>query len=74
MVIRFIISGKRKNDRRGERVKDRDKEEEEEDERHEEEEAIEKGNWPHSGISQRKQECLEEVDWENPKVLETMSG
>ena len=33
----------------------------------------EKGNWPHSGISQHKEQCKANVDWENPKVLATMS-
>ena len=36
--------------------------------------ASEKGNWPHSGISQHKEHCKEVVDWENPKVLATMNG
>ena len=36
--------------------------------------ATEKGNWAHSGISQHKEHCQESVDWENPKVLATMSG
>ena len=36
--------------------------------------AAEKGNWPHSGISQHKEQCHEAVDWENPTVLATMSG
>ena len=36
--------------------------------------AVEKGNWPHSGISQHKELCKEEVDWENPKILATMAN
>ena len=36
--------------------------------------AAEKCNWPHSGISQHKESCNEPVDWEDPKVLKTMSG
>ena len=36
--------------------------------------AAEKGNWQHSGMSQHKQHCTADVDWENPKVLKTMSG
>ena len=36
--------------------------------------ASERGNWQHSGISQHKETCDHVVDWENPKVLATMSG
>ena len=36
--------------------------------------AAEKGNWQHSGISQHKELCKEPVDWEDPKILKTMSG
>ena len=35
--------------------------------------AAEKGNWPHSGISQHKELCKEPVEWEDPKILKTMS-
>ena len=36
--------------------------------------ASERGNWQHSGVSQHKEHCDQAVDWENPKVLATMSG
>ena len=35
--------------------------------------AAAKGNWGHSGISQYKQFCNEQVNWE-PKVITTMSN
>ena len=36
--------------------------------------ASEKGNWSHSGISQHKENCDAEVDWENPSILATFSN
>ena len=36
--------------------------------------AAERGNWKHSGISAHKQWCDEPVDWDNPVVLDTLTG
>ena len=36
--------------------------------------AADKGNWHHSGITQHKETCTLEVDWENPTVLATASS
>ena len=36
--------------------------------------ASEKGNWHHSGMSQHKEHCSTEVDWENPSILATFSN
>ena len=30
--------------------------------------------WTHSGIVAHKQHCDQPVDWENPKILDTLSG
>ena len=36
--------------------------------------AAERGRWGHSGISAHKQFCDEAVDWDNPVVLDAMTG
>ena len=36
--------------------------------------AIEKEKWPHSGITQHKEICKTEIDWENPTVVKTMDN
>ena len=36
--------------------------------------AVEKEKWPHSGITQHKETCKANVDWENPTVITTMSN
>jgi hypothetical protein len=36
--------------------------------------AAEKGKWPHSGINQHKEHCHLPVDWENPKIITTMTN
>ena len=36
--------------------------------------AVEKEKWPHSGLSQHKEFCKEDIDWENPTVVATMNN
>ena len=40
----------------------------------EDQKAAERGVWKHSGLSAHKQFCDEPVDWDNPVVLDTMTG
>ena len=41
---------------------------------HEHKTAIEKQQWAHSGIAAHKRFCKEPVDWENPRILDTLQG
>ena len=36
--------------------------------------AFETQKWTHSGIVAHKQVCDQLIDWENPKILDTMTG
>ena len=36
--------------------------------------AFETQKWTHSGIVAHKQVCDQPIDWENPKILDTMTG
>ena len=36
--------------------------------------AVQRGDWKHSGISAHKQHCDLHIDWENPVILDTMTG